>query len=187
MTAITDNGFARVGKETIIRNPSTQGALTWNDIAYDASTTIKEKVDSNYSALNANFANINNLTIVNVASNSFLPPSATWTEVPFDAEVVDMLWAHDLVTNTWRLTIQTNGYYIVSASWSFQTTPNVFIRIKKNWGATPISGGQANTASNGISASIVDYFTAGTYLTLEVYAGSGWSFLWPKFSLVKLN
>lgn len=46
MTAITDNWFARITKETLIRNPATPWALTWQDIAYNSVTTLNEKIDS---------------------------------------------------------------------------------------------------------------------------------------------
>lgn len=45
MSTITDNGFARISKETLIRNPSTPWAITWNDIAYDETNTLNEKID----------------------------------------------------------------------------------------------------------------------------------------------
>lgn len=46
MTAIVDSPFARVTKETIVRDYSADGALTGNTIAYDATNTINEKIDS---------------------------------------------------------------------------------------------------------------------------------------------
>lgn len=46
MTAITDTSFSRVWKESIIRQPWAVWALTWQDIAYDASTTLNEKIDT---------------------------------------------------------------------------------------------------------------------------------------------
>lgn len=46
MTAITDNGFARITKESLVRNPSTSGSISWDSIAYDPLTTINEKINS---------------------------------------------------------------------------------------------------------------------------------------------
>lgn len=46
MTAIVDNGFARISKETIIRNPSNPWALTWDNIAYNSLLTINEKIST---------------------------------------------------------------------------------------------------------------------------------------------
>ena len=46
MTTPVDSWFARISKETIIRNPSTPWALTWADISYDSVTTLNEKIDS---------------------------------------------------------------------------------------------------------------------------------------------
>lgn len=45
MTAITDNGFARISKETLIRDPNTVGALYGGTIAYNEALTLNEKID----------------------------------------------------------------------------------------------------------------------------------------------
>lgn len=47
MTTPIDNWFARVNKESIIREYTNPAALTWQDIAYDWTSTINEKIDSN--------------------------------------------------------------------------------------------------------------------------------------------
>lgn len=46
MSLITDNWFARITRETLVRNPNTAGALTWNDIAFNNSLTINEKIST---------------------------------------------------------------------------------------------------------------------------------------------
>ena len=46
MTSPVDNGFARIDKESIKRQYWTTWALTWQDIAYDWTSTINEKIDS---------------------------------------------------------------------------------------------------------------------------------------------
>lgn len=45
-TTISDNWFARVTKESIVRDPNNTASLTWNDIAYSTTETINEKIDS---------------------------------------------------------------------------------------------------------------------------------------------
>lgn len=46
MTTLSDNWFARISKESIIRDPTNTASLTWNDIAYSTTETINEKIDS---------------------------------------------------------------------------------------------------------------------------------------------
>lgn len=46
MTTISDNWFARVTKESIVRDPNNTASITWNDIAYSTTETINEKIDS---------------------------------------------------------------------------------------------------------------------------------------------
>lgn len=45
MSTITDNGFARISKETLIRDPNTDGALYGGTIAYNDVLTLNEKID----------------------------------------------------------------------------------------------------------------------------------------------
>lgn len=75
MSLITDNWFARISKETLVRNPNTAGALTWNDISFDATLTINEKISTitwvNLSAVNVintpswNISSINTQSAIN--------------------------------------------------------------------------------------------------------------------------
>lgn len=45
MTRTADNNFSRVGKDSIVRDPSSQNALTWWEIAYSSGLSITEKLD----------------------------------------------------------------------------------------------------------------------------------------------
>ncbi len=131
MTAIVDNGFARITKETLVRNPSTPWALTWNDIAYNSTTTINEKLLSINGDFNVVINWTNPLSLLDKAYIR-IPAEYNWMElVSVSGNVWTWLtwasssgWIIFTITNltkshsmlTTNLSIDVNGYSSESAA-----------------------------------------------------------------------
>lgn len=106
MTNITDNGFARITKETIVRNPDTPWALTWNDIAYNNTTTLNEKLLS----INGDFNVVLNwTTFLTLYDKAYIriPAEYNWMELTYVSWVV-WTWLTWKSTSWWIVFTITN-------------------------------------------------------------------------------
>jgi len=123
MTAIVDSPFARVTKETIVRDYSSNGALTWDTIAYDATNTINEKIDS---------------IVVSGGGNVWIQFEDEWVALGTQGTVdtVNFTWAWVSAARVWNevtVNISTSPWNLDSLSDVTITTPANGQALTYNW------------------------------------------------------
>lgn len=114
--------------------------------------------------------------VYNNASQSI--STSTWTSITFNSERFDTDSYHDTGSNTSRLTIPSNGYYLVGACLEFvtNTTGSRFARFWVD-GTTrigevsqPPAAGSNPTRLNPV---VVYQFTAAQYVEVQMFQDSG--------------
>lgn len=103
-------------------------------------------------------------------------PNGALTALVWDTEVYDNDSAHSTVTNSSRITIQTPGWYHVSAAYSMDlnTTGYRLVCLYKN-GSVAKTGNRIAPSSNQTAAVLDAYLSvsAGDYLEIVVLQSSG--------------
>lgn len=106
MTTISDNWFARISKESIIRDYTNPAALTWDDIAYSATQTINEKVNDIVSWWGWN--------VWIQFEDEWVSLWTSWT-----VDELDFTWAWVTATRAWnKVTVDIPSSWWVSDHWA---------------------------------------------------------------------
>ncbi|WP_239404634.1 hypothetical protein [Frankia sp. Cj3] len=113
------------------------------------------------------------------ASGTQSIPNATATALTFDLESVDNRNGHSTSSNTSRYTFQETGLYLLGGMVSFagNTTGERAIALRYN-NTLDIGGSSASSVGatdQGLSVLTVNPGTAGDYIELRAYQGSGGS------------
>lgn len=107
--------------------------------------------------------------------------TSVWATLTWDTEVNDDANYHSTVTNTSRLTIPANGWYIIAGSIRFaaNNTGTRFVRLTKNGSASVHIAGctspAVQTFQTVLSISTIVKAVAGDYFEVEVFQNSGGS------------
>lgn len=174
MTSITDNGFARISKETLIRDPSTSWAIDGNSLAYDSSTTLNEKIDSVEAAAwtwdMLKSENLSWLTSIATArSNLWLGSAATADTSSFAPASLSTTKQDTLVSWT---NIKTINWDTVLGSWDLVISSTISSIVWITWTKaefnTAVTDGNIVYVWDSISAdNITDGTTNKTYTSTE--------------------
>lgn len=169
MTTPIDNWFARISKESLIRNPNTAGSLTWADISYDLTSTLNEKIDSLVISWGGNAL----IQFKDEGTNL----GSTWT-----VSWIDFVWAWVTATrvgNDVTVTIPWGGWGATTLDWLTDvaiiapTTGQALIYDGTQWENTTLPGGGDALTTNPLSqfASTTSAQLAGV---ISDETGSGW-------------
>ena len=172
MTAIVDNGFARITKETLIRNPSTPWAVTWNDIAYNSTTTINEKLlniiwDLNVILNWANYLTTNDKAYVRI------PSEYDWMDLSAVVWVVGT-WS------SWKSTSWNVTFWITNLTTSqSMTSTNLSIDFNDYTSSTSSSPVVINTSYDNVNTNDIIEISCITSWASVTFATVTLSFIRP--------
>lgn len=110
--------------------------------------------------------------------------TSSWTHVLLAAEEYDTNGLHDNSTNNWRLTIATNGLYVITGQIELASVGSGrgILQVRKNDNTTNATAGTrlvASTSVDGtgqavdINVSTARYLAAGDYISLHVWQSTG--------------